>query len=101
MAGGVATEDNPSTGDCGRPPTMPIGPMTSSNCTLGGRRVLWRGITVYADHPPLVTHHGSRTIVDPGGNTFFLEGNPVAFEGDSLQDGDKIALLAGNTSYGG
>ena len=75
--------------------------LTFTNCTFGGKRILWRGITVYESHPPLVTHSGSRTIVDPGGSTFFLEGNPVAFEGDSLQDGDKIAPLAGNTSYGG
>ena len=101
MSGGIATELNLSTGDCGRPPTLPLGPMTSSNCTLGGNRILWRGITIYNDHPPLVTHHGARGIVDPGGSTFFLEGNPVAFEGDYLQDGDRIAPLAGNTSYGG
>ena len=98
---GIATESNYSTGDCGRPPTLPIGPMTSSSCTLGGERILWRGITVYESHPPLVTHSGSRAIVDPGGSTFFLEGNPIAFENDSLACGDKIATLEGNTSYGG
>lgn len=98
----VATESNLSTGDCGQAPTSPIGPMTSSNCTFGGKRILWRGITVYEVHPNvLVPHAGLRTIVDPGGSTFFMEGNPVAFEGDSLQDGDKIAPLAGNTSFGG
>ena len=101
MAGGIATEEHLTTGECGQTPTLPLGPMTSSSCTLGGRRLLWRGITVYNDHPGLTTHHGSRTIVDPGGSTFYMEGNPVAFEGDSLQDGDKIAPLAGNTSYGG
>lgn len=101
MAGAIATEKHLSTGDCGQPPTLPIGPMTSANCTLGGNRILWRGITEYNPHPTIVPHTGSRKIVDPGGNTFFLEGNPVAFEGDSLLDGDKIAPLAGNTSYGG
>lgn len=97
----IATESNLSTGDCGQAPTLPVGPMTSSNCTFGGKKILWRGVTVYANHPGLTPHSGLRTIVDPGGSTFFMEGNPVAFEGDSLQDGDKIAPLAGNTSFGG
>jgi hypothetical protein len=30
-----------------------------------------------------------------------MEGNPIAFEGDLLDDNDKIAPLAGNTSFGG
>ena len=58
---GIATESNYSTGDCGRPPTLPIGPMTSSSCTLGGKRILWRGITVYESHPPLVTQDRKST----------------------------------------
>jgi uncharacterized Zn-binding protein involved in type VI secretion len=97
----VATESNYSTGQDGYPPSLPLGPMTSANCTFMGKRLLWRGITVYNDHPNRVTHHGSRTIVDPGNSTFFMEGNPIAFEGDYLQDNDTIAPLAGNTSFGG
>lgn len=97
----IATESNYSTNaDGGGGASLPLGPMTSANCTFGGKRLLWRGITVYIDHPNNPTHHGSRKIVDPG-STFFMEGNPVAFEGDSLQDGDTIAPLAGNTSFGG
>lgn len=97
----VATESNPSTGACGQSPTLPVGPMTSANCTFGGKRILWRGITVYQNHPGRVSHSGARTIVDPGNSTFFMEGNPIAFEGDLLQDGDTIAPLPGNTSFGG
>ena len=97
----IATEDNLTTGIDGYPPSSPIGPMTSANCTFGGKRILWRGITVYNDHPNTqVTHHGSRTIKAVP-STFFMEGNPVAFEGDYLQDNDTIAPLAGNTSFGG
>jgi uncharacterized Zn-binding protein involved in type VI secretion len=96
----IATENNLSTNaDSGGGPSLPIGPFTSKT-TLGGRRISWRGVTVYNDHPSNPTHHGARTIVDPGGSTFFLEGHPVAFEGDKLQDNDTIAPLAGNTSFG-
>ena len=99
----IATESNYSTGDCGQTPTLPIGPMTSANCTFGGKRLLWRGITVYNNHPGGTTHSGSRTIkaTQATSNTFFMEGNPIAFEGDLLQDGDSIAPLSGNTSFGG
>ena len=90
MAGPLATELNKSTGDCGQPPTMPVGPMTSANCTLGGNRILWRGLTQYAPHPTNVPHNGARTIVDPGGSTFFLEGKPVAFIGDPIDCGDMV-----------
>lgn len=99
----VATESNLSTGDCGQAPTLPIGPMTSANCTFGGKRLLWRGITVYNNHPGLTPHTGLRKIKETQAtpNTFFMEGNPIAFEGDLLDDNDKIAPLAGNTSFGG
>jgi uncharacterized Zn-binding protein involved in type VI secretion len=99
----IATESNLSTGIDGYPATLPIGPMTSANCTFGGKKILWRGMTVYNPHPGLVTHTGLRTVkaTQATPSTFFLEGNPVAFEGDVLDDGDTIAPLANNTSYGG
>ena len=95
----IATESNLSTGACGHTPTLPIGPFTST-VSFGNKRLSWRGVTVYQDHPDLVTHHGARTIKDPGGSTMFFEGNPLAFEGDLLQDNDTIAPLEGNTSFG-
>lgn len=100
----IATEQNKSTGACGKTPTLPdtSQPMTSANCTFGGRRILWRGLSVYLDHPDLITHHGSRTIKASQAtpSTFFLEGNPIAFEGDLLDDNDAIDKLEGNTSFG-
>ena len=100
----IATESNYSTNEPGGGgASLPLGPMTSASCTFGGKRILWRGVTVYNDHPSNPTHHGSRTIkaVQSTPNTFFMEGNPVAFEGDLLDDNDTIAPLAGNTSFGG
>ena len=74
----------------------------TSTVTFGGNKVSWRGVTVYQDHPDLVTHHGARTIKSSQStpSTFFMEGNPVAFEGDLLDDNDAIDKLAGNTSFG-
>ena len=95
----IATENNLSTGACGKTPTLPIGPFTST-VTFAGRKVQWRGVTIYQDHPDLITHHGARTVKDPGGSTMFFEGNPVALEGDLLDDNDAIAALEGNTSFG-
>ena len=97
----IATDKNKSTGACGKTPTLPIGPFTST-VTFGGNKVSWRGVTVYKDHPDLVTHHGARTIKSSQStpSTFFMEGNPVAFEGDLLDDNDAIDKLAGNTSFG-
>jgi len=90
----VATENNKSTGADGYPGSMPIGPFTST-VTFGGYRLSWRGVTVYNDHPSLVTHHGLRTIKPPAQqptpSTFFFEGNPIAFVGDLLQDNDTIS----------
>jgi hypothetical protein len=98
---GLATEFNLSTGDCGQAPTLPIGPFTSTT-TFGGGRLSWRGITVYNNHPGLTTHSGSRTIkaTQATPSTMFFEGNPIAFEGDLLDDNDKISQLEGNTSFG-
>ena len=97
----IATENNRSTGACGKTPTLPIGPFTST-VTFSGRKVQWRGVTVYNDHPDLITHHGSRTVKASQAtpSTFFLEGHPVAFESDLLDDNDAIAPLEGNTSFG-
>jgi hypothetical protein len=97
----IATENNRSTGACGKTPTLPIGPFTTT-VTFAGRKVQWRGVTVYNDHPDLVTHHGSRTVKASQAtpSTFFLEGHPVAFESDLLDDNDAIAPLEGNTSFG-
>jgi hypothetical protein len=97
----IATENNLSTGVCGQTPTLPIGPFTST-VTFAGRKVQWRGVTVYNDHPDRVTHHGSRTVktAQTTPSTFFFENHPVAFEGDLLDDNDTIAPLSGNTSFG-
>jgi len=97
----IATENNLSTGACGQTPTLPIGPFTST-VTFAGRKVQWRGVTVYNDHPDRVTHHGSRTVktAQSTASTFFFENHPVAFEGDLIDDNDAIAPLAGNTSFG-
>jgi hypothetical protein len=90
----VATENNKSTGADGYPGSMPIGPFTSKT-KFGGYRLSWRGVTVYNDHPSVVTHHGLRTIKPPSQqptpSTFFFEGNPIAFVGDFLQDNDTIS----------
>jgi len=97
----IATENNLSTGADGYPPSLPIGPFTST-ITFSGKRVQWRGVTVYNDHPSHTTHHGLRTVkaVQSTPSTMFFEGYPVAFEGDKLDDNDTIAPLAGNTSFG-
>lgn len=97
----IATEQNLSTGADGYPASLPIGPFTST-VTFGGRRLQWRGITVYNDHPSTTTHHGLRTVsaVQATPNTMFFEGHPLAFEGDKLDDNDRIAPLIGNTSFG-
>ena len=97
----IATENNLSTGADGYPPSLPIGPFTST-VTFANRRLQWRGVTVYNDHPNRVTHHGSRTVrlSQNTPSTMFFEGNPIAFEGDFLEDNDTIAPLAGNTSFG-
>jgi hypothetical protein len=97
----IATEDNLSTGDCGQSPTLPIGPFTST-VSFAGRKLQWRGLTVYNDHPGRVTHHGLRTVKASQStpSTMFFEGNPIAFEGDKIDDNDAIAPLAGNTSFG-
>ena len=97
----IATENNYSTNaDGGGGPSLPIGPFTST-CTFGGRRISWRGVTVYNDHPSNPTHHGSRTIKASQStpSTIFFENHPIAFEGDKLDDNDTIAPLAGNTSF--
>jgi len=97
----IATENNLSTGADGYPASLPIGPFTST-ITFAGRRVQWRGVTVYNDHPSRTTHHGLRTVkaTQSTPSTMFFEGHPVAFEGDLLDDNDTIAPLAGNTSFG-
>ena len=97
----IATENNLSTGACGHTPTLPIGPFTTT-VTFAGRKVQLRGVTVYNDHPDLITHHGSRTVKlsQSTPSTMFFEGNPIAFEGDLLDDNDSIAPLNGNTSFG-
>lgn len=97
----IATDKNKSTGACGHTPTLPEGPFTTT-VTFGGNKVSWRGVTVYIDHPDLITHHGARTIKTDQAipSTMFFEGHPIAFEGDLLEDNDAIDVLAGNTSFG-
>jgi hypothetical protein len=99
----IATEENLSTGECGQPGTLPIGPFSSSTCTFGGKRLQFRGITVYNNHPTIVPHSGLRTVkaIQATPSTMFFEGNPVAFVGDLLDDNDKIKAVEGSTFFGG
>ena len=96
----IATEENLSTGDCGRTPTLPIGPYIVT-ATFGGKRIQIRGETVYNDHVGLPTHSGLRTVKSsqPTAGTMFFEHKPVAFVGDLLDDNDKNSDVQ-HTSYG-
>ena len=88
----IALQGGKSTGHGCFPPTPDVGPYTTTSF-IDGKAIQLRGVTMYAPHSCGTSTHPqtARKIKDPGGSTFFLEGKPVAFVGDDLDDaGDRV-----------
>jgi uncharacterized Zn-binding protein involved in type VI secretion len=95
----IAVQGGMSTGHGCFPPTQDVGPYTTTSF-FDGKAIQLRGVTKYAQHSCGTSTHpdSARIVKDPGGSTFFLEGNPVAMIGDELTDsGDRVAKGSSNT----
>jgi len=86
----IALEDSLSLGEAAYPPTLPASGL-STKTTVGGKKVVLTGQTLYAPHTKGSTVHTSAMRkVTSGSSKASIEGHPIARIGDSIADGDII-----------